>query len=111
MPISSLIFALILTIAVECPVAYAMGLRKKYQIYIIALVNVITNPALNYLLVLFRIAGLYSFSCLVVMEMAVVFIEWMIIFYAFKEDKKRLFLLSFIMNGVSYAAGVLIQNV
>lgn len=109
MPISNMLFALLLTIAIEGGAAFILGYRKKLQLLIIVLVNVITNPALNYILLLFRMIGYdVSFYPVLMLEIAVVFTEWRIMAYAFKTDSKKLFILAALMNGLSYGAGILI---
>lgn len=110
MQINNLISPLLLTIAIELLAAFLLGYKRRHQISIITLANVITNPALNYILMLLRMTGQYSYFYLLILETVVVFIEWRIMVYAFQKQPKELLILSALMNGASYAAGVLLMG-
>jgi hypothetical protein len=113
MPISEMLFALLITIAVECLTAFVLGYREKVQIYIVVLVNVITNPLLNYILMVMRFIWHANVNIYLIMllEAAVIIIEWRIMAYALRVESKKLLILSAVMNGVSYGVGVLIFGV
>lgn len=101
--------ALLATIALECLTAFFLGYRKKYQIFIIVLGNIITNPALNYILVVIRMLGFaISTGLILSLEAIVIITEWGIFNYSFKGDSKRHFVLSAVINTISYAVGTLI---
>lgn len=74
------------------------------------LVNLVTNPSLNYLLFLNDRFGIirHRFPLILFLELGVVLIEWALLVFALPGNKKSLFVLSFAMNACSYLTGVLI---
>jgi hypothetical protein len=108
--ISSLLYALLLTIVIELLVACFFGYRKKLEIFSIICINLLTNPLLNYL---FLINNHFSFMIInlfviISLEVLVVLIEWKLLVYALHENSRKMFVLSLAMNFCSYIAGVLI---
>ena len=105
---SSLIIALLLAIAVEITVAFFFGYRKNIEIAAVASVNLITNPLLNYLLLLNARFGLIQIGAtmIVFLELAIVIIEWLLLFYVLGGKSKRLLILSATMNFCSYIIGL-----
>ncbi len=104
--ILSLIFYLILTIVLEVIFALFVGIRKKQQLLVITLTQVITNPLLNLL-------GLYIFSYYnwpitwqIPAEIIVVLVEGVI--YKKCTDMSRPFAFSLAANYFSYTFGVLL---
>lgn len=106
---SSLFLALFLTILIEVVLAFFFGFRKKIEIITIVFVNLFTNPALNYLLLINSRFSLFKNNLVLVLflEILVVVVEWRLLVFAFKEEQKRLLVLSIIMNFCSYIVGVL----
>jgi len=104
----ALILALLLSILVEVPVAALFGYWRPWQIAIVALINVITNPPMNYLLLLnYHFGWVPRTTFLIAMlEIAVVFVEWRLLLFAFRQKPWRLLALSATMNFCSYVAGV-----
>jgi hypothetical protein len=102
--------ALVITIAVETLIAWLWGLRRKAELLALALINVITNPALNFLITLNDSYGLKNQTTLltVCLEVLVVSIEWRLLVYALRLNNKKALVLSLAMNVASYLAGVLI---
>ena len=102
-----------LTLAIELPIAYSMGIRSGRGILIVLLTNVLTNPAAVYAAFLlkrhFPAAG--RFTVELPIEAAVFTAEWLI-YRSFREtddEFKKPFLLSLVCNAVSYGIGILIQ--
>ena len=88
-----------LTLLVELPVCYFMGLKRKDQVELVFLVNLLTNPAAVWL---HTSAGLPQIP----IEIMVVIIEC----YVYRQFKiKHPFLLSLIANGVSWGLGLVLQ--
>ena len=105
-----MLYALLVTIIVESAVAFAAGLRKKKELLAILCINIITNPPLNYFLWLCYHYGILRVDAALILplEALVVLIEWRLLVYVFGRDSREMFLLSFVMNFCSYAAGLLI---
>lgn len=108
--ISSYLLALFLTIVIELAVAFFFGFRKKIEIIAIVFVNLLTNPILNYLLLVNNHFSFFKSSLLIILflEAIVVLIEWKLLVFALQEKSKKLLALSLAMNFCSYIAGVLI---
>lgn len=106
-----LLVALLLTIAIEVTVAILFGYRKKSEIWTVILINLITNPLLNYLLVI----NIYFWGVplnavvMVASEIVVVLVEWVLLRFALQQDSKKLFALSLAMNFCSFIVGFLIS--
>lgn len=110
MNIPEALLALLVTEIVEVAVALFLGYRRWRAILAVILVNLVTNPSLNYLLFLNECLGLikYRFPLILFLELAVVVVEWALLVFTLREDKKSLFILSFAMNTCSYLTGVLL---
>jgi len=101
---------LLLTEIVEIAVAFLLGYRRPREIIAVFLVNLVTNPSLNYLIFLNDYFGLIQerLPLILFLELAVVLIEWDLLVIALRGDKRSLLGLSFFMNTCSYLTGVLI---
>jgi hypothetical protein len=106
----SYLLALVLTIIVETGVAFILGYRDRKSLAVVALVNVITNPILNYLLLVIAVFRIMEISTALILflEALVVLAEWRLMVYALDRDPWQLFVLSLVMNTASYLAGLLI---
>jgi hypothetical protein len=105
------LIAFLLTIVFEVAVALLFGYRKWMEIAAIFWVNVFTHPLLIYLVLI--INALRSVPTrpleILLFEIGVVVVEWQLLCYALPQRlKSRLLLLSLMMNGVSYLAGLLL---
>ena len=107
---SNYLIALVLTTAIEVVVALFFGYRKKSEIATIILINLITNPLLNYLLFINNYFGTVQINTIIIifLEIVVVFVEWRLLKFVLQQNSKKLFALSVVMNFCSYIAGVLI---
>ena len=110
MNIRDVLLALLLTEIVEIAVAVFLGYRRPREIIAVFLVNLVTNPSLNYLLFLNEYFSIIRqrLPLILFSEVAVVLIEWALLVFALRGNKKSLFVLSFAMNTCSYLTGVLI---
>ena len=111
MPLSDYVFALVATIVVEVSVGLILGYRRAREITAIALVNIVTNPSLDYLLVANEDWHLFvrSTVTLLALEAAVVLVEWGLLIFALPCRKRLgLFFLSLSMNACSCGAGIVI---
>jgi hypothetical protein len=104
------ILPLALTIVVEVGVALFFGLRHKLEIAAICLINVTTNPLMNFLLLLNYYFN-YIFQptvLLLVLEVIVVLVEWRLLTGVLMRNSKIMLALSISMNTCSCLAGLLI---
>jgi hypothetical protein len=102
----SLVLAFLLTEAIEIPVCFIWGMRRRDLVFVL-LANLLTNPVVN---VLYALAFLYTpiprAVSIAVLEIAAVLTEWLV--YRSATGAKRLFLVSLTANAASYGAGLLI---
>jgi hypothetical protein len=111
MIIISLLTVLILTILIEETVIFLFGYKNKNTFMIIALVNVITNPIANYIVMTNNIFNIIkpNISLVIILEVLIVYIEWKILEYALPNQEKQSYLiLSIIMNLASFLAGIIL---
>jgi hypothetical protein len=102
--------ALILTIVIEIIIAWLFMLRSKTELWALILINVITNPLLNYLMAVNGYFHLISQTTALILflEAVVVLVEWRLLVWVLRQEKKKMLVLSFVMNAASYLAGLLI---
>jgi hypothetical protein len=108
--IRAAVVAFLLTEIVEIAVALFLGYRRPREIIAVFLVNLVTNPSLNYILFLNDYYGVIQrgWAVILVSEIAVILIEWVLLVFALRDNPKSLLRLSFTMNICSYLVGVLI---
>lgn len=93
-----------LTLLIELPIGFAMGMREKKHILLMILINVLTNPAA----VLLCWLGVAQIP----VEIAVFLVEAGIYYWFSKDDKwqiKHPILLALLANLISWTSGILIQ--
>ena len=102
----TLLFVLLLTEAVEVPIARLFGIRGR-DLWFVVLANVLTNPAVN---VLYATAAtvtkLPTVAVLAVLETAAVAVEWLVYRYA---GIRRPLPVSLVCNAASFGAGLLLN--
>jgi hypothetical protein len=111
MIIISLLTALILTILIEETVIFLLGYRNKNIFLVVALVNVITNPIANYILMTSNIFNIIkpNISFVIILEVLIVYTEWKILEYVIPNQKKQSYLiLSIMMNLSSFLTGIIL---
>ena len=110
--IGVLLLYVLLTLIIEVPVAYLLGFRKKDELLIVALASVVTNPVLNLFIIMYQsFFGVVTIYGVIALEILVVLVEFLILFYVFGKEytKKKLLLLALIMNAASFAFGLLLN--
>jgi len=107
--ILNFLFPLALTEIIEPGVAMLFGLRK-IELVAVLLINLVTNPAMNYVMVLSNLSGSSptNYVLLIILEVLVVISEWLLLRWVLIGSSIKFFLLSLVMNGCSFAAGLLI---
>ncbi len=109
MPLSNYVIALILSIVIEISVTYLMGYKEKKYLLTIAMINCITNPILNYFLLVLTYARFNINLPLVgLLEMVVILAEWGLLIHVFHKPRDKFLILSAVTNLVSFVAGLLI---
>jgi len=107
----TLLISLGLTELMELGLAYILGLRNKKDFVLMAMVNVMTNPAvvlLNALLT--RKTGLNHFLIVAFLETAAIVIEGAY-YKNYAEKISRPFLFSLETNAFSYTVGLVISHI
>lgn len=93
-----------LTLLIELPVGFAMGMRGKKHILLMILVNILTNPA--------AVLACWLGVAQIPVEIAVFLVEAGI-YYWFSKDEgftiKHPILLALLANLISWTSGILIQ--
>jgi hypothetical protein len=104
--------ALILTIIIESFVAFLFGHRGRDTYFAIFAINLITNPVLNYVILIIQSVGLFNinFFYLLLLELIVILVEWRMLVYVLSVSSKKLLSLSMIMNLGSFLFGLLVNN-
>lgn len=107
---SNFLVALLLTIAIEVFIAILFGFRNKNSILAVVFINLITNPILNYFLL---INNYFSFVFintinLLIFEIIIILVEWLLLILVLRQSPKKLLALSAVMNFCSYITGILI---
>jgi hypothetical protein len=103
------LLTLLLTIAIECGVAYLLGLRTRQYLLAVVMINVITHVSLNYLLLVLGYLNIATtFGLIVALEIVVVLVEWQLLVYVFSEPKGRFLLVAVLGNATSFLVGILL---
>ncbi len=103
------LFTLLLTITIEGGVVYLLGFRKSQYMLAVVVINIITHPALNYLILVFGYLGIQvTYLLIAILEMLVVVVEWQLLVYMFRGSKGRFLITSLLANAASFFIGVLL---
>ncbi len=107
-----MLISLVSTIIIEVTVAFILHYRKKDLVNVI-LVNILTNPLLNSLVVAINYYyGLKARNIsLYILEVLVVLVEGFIYWKYLDRKKINGFILSLILNIASYGLGLLINKI
>jgi hypothetical protein len=95
-------------------VAAALGLRTRQALLVVGMINVLTNPALNYaLIVAAKLAPAGHELRVVVLvlaagEVIVWLAEWRLLLWTLGGGQRRMLMLSGAMNAASLAVGLLV---
>ena len=102
-----LFIACVITVVMESALFWIFGCRKKEDLMIVALANVITNLTLNLTIAL--IPGASGLVWVLLLEAAAVAAEYLIYRKAF-GGSTGLFVLTFAANCLTYGTGVVLQH-
>lgn len=107
--LSKYLLALLLTVAIEGGIAWLFGFRTARSLLAFAMINCMTNPALNFLLLVLAWQGVaVTLPLVILLEILVVIAEWRLLVYVFSDPKGRLFSLSLAANAASFLTGLLL---
>jgi len=102
---------LLITILIEVPIAWLLGVRKKEEAVGVVLVNVITNPLANYCLITNSRQGFIveNNTAVLILEILVIIIEWRLLSYVWPQRKKYFWLsISLAINLASFLFGFIL---
>lgn len=97
------------TIVIELCVAMLFGYRTKAALTTVVFMNLMTHPALAYILwfnAYFRFAD--TAMLIAILEILIVFVEWRLLYFVFGEKPWRLLSFSFAANASSFGAGLIL---
>ncbi len=103
------VIPLALTALIEVIVAMVLGLRRRHAVLAVILVNVMTNPLVNYLAL--SSAGRYRYikgAQFVAIELLVVLVESLLLAYALRMRWRNALRVSFAMNVASVLGGIIL---
>jgi hypothetical protein len=108
--INSFLLPLVLTIFIEGTAAFLLGYRDKQTLQMVTVVNLITNPFMNFISVLLAYFGIgrFFYWFILPLELLLIPVEWLILSYAMPKKKKELLKLSAAMNIISFTIGLLL---
>lgn len=107
----SLALSLGLTLVLELSGALALGMRRKEDLLLVGLVNVLTNPLVVLIcnLVLLFSGAPAPWFLMAALEISAVVAEGWIYRRGLSFQRIRPFILSVILNGISYMGGLLLS--
>lgn len=112
--VSSLVWPLFFTLLIEGVVVFFSGYRTATELRTIFFLNLLTNPLLNYLVLVNSYGGfiLLTFSGVLLLELLVVLVEWRILVTLWPTRTScNLLWLSILMNGTSFFAGYFLWQI
>ena len=109
--ILTLAVSLVLTIILEEAAALVSGVRKGFDLAVILFTNTLTNPIVVFTgLVLANLTEVPKIICVAVLELIVFVTEALIFKKLLYAQKPSPFVLSLILNGVSFVIGTPLAN-
>lgn len=109
----SLLRSLLATMVIELFLAAALKVRSGKDLLIVALVNILTNPVVNYCyywaIYLFSERSIYTILILLGLEILAVVTEFLIYRRLLTYDRIGPMKLSLLLNGASFLIGVLLS--
>ncbi len=106
--LSNYFFALAIAFLTESGVAAILGYKKKEFFVSVILVNLVTHPALNYLVLVITILSEYpSIWLILILELIVIVVEGELLTHVF-GNRKKMYYYSFLANSASYVIGIIL---
>ena len=111
----SLLLSLVITLATELSLALLLKVRSGKDLLVIALVNLLTNPIVNYcaywMLYLFGLRSIYTILVIILLEAAAVLTEFLIYRQLLLYERIGKLKLSLLLNGASFLAGLAVSGI
>ena len=111
----SLAASLALTLTAELLLAVLLKVRSGMDLLVIALANILTNPAVNYCanwtFYLFGMNSAYTILIILSLEAAAILIEFLIYRKLLSYDRIGKLKLSLLLNGASFLTGLAASGV
>lgn len=101
--------SLLITEGLECAASLVFRGRNRFDLVLILLLNLATNPATVFLDFLFRYRFFHPVLWILCLEGAVWLIEAVVYKFCLHQ-KTNPFLFSFVLNGASYGIGLVLQR-
>ncbi len=109
MPAINYVATLVATIVIELCVALLLGYRSAAAWRTVIFMNLITHPLLTYILWVNAYIKFADTVVLVaILEIAVVFMEWGLLYFVLRDKPRRLLFLSFAANASSFGIGLIL---
>lgn len=109
-----IISIMIINLLIEVIVAFIIGVRNKWDISMVGIINLISNPVMNSLLIPIRkwyyFNNIFDYIIVLIFELIVIVLEGLFFKKYFTKKKKNPFILSAIINIVSFLTVFLIQK-
>ena len=109
--VESLVLSLFFTEIIELTIAVLFGVRKRIDIFIVILANIVTNLPIVFIMnmLMGNVSKVLYFGIMFVLEIFVFLIEGFIYYRLKVESKFGPYKLSFILNLVTTAIGVVLH--
>ena len=109
--IESLVISLILTLIIELGVVIVLGIRNKKDLLLVILVNTLTNPIVVYFtnISLILNSQLILIAVIAILEISAFLVEGFLLKKYLNNKKIQPYLLSFLMNLISFSGGIIIN--
>lgn len=99
---------LLLTVVIELGVVMLFRHRTMKIFMVIVGVNLLTHPLLTLLIMVAYQWGVYHVAIVFVLEVLVVLVEWRLIVFAMREERRQYLILAVAMNVLSYGVGLVL---
>lgn len=100
--------ALILTQTIELPIAYFIGLKKRYELLALFFINCFTNPLINLIADIFSSKINWTIISIFA-ELLVFIVESFLLYFILGKSIKKSFFISFVINLTSFSVGVILN--
>jgi len=107
----ALLTAFALTLLTECGLAYLLGVRPWASLVGIASINLMTNPALGFVMIVVSSLSASRFgilATLLTLEIVVILVEWRLLLRVVGRPARRAFALSALLNSASFLVGLVV---
>lgn len=104
--------SLLLTLVIECIVSLFFGMRERKKIMLVVLVNILTNPFVNFLNLCGGLFQWWNRFCQLPLEIVAIVVEaWIYYYFSNKEEWKieHPVWLAVCANIISYSIGCIIN--